>query len=180
MFSPTLARIILIATIFTQPAFADGVPSEFVPDPMRPGWTPSQGSNSSGNVQGPGKSNQPYRNWDVGRSLNGTPVVVYGGPGTDRYGRARIFDEPIGGSMIYRIPGSLDSYTNPDGPQNPPQPPNPDDPYNPPNPPARDDVPGPLGVFGACSAFFYSRRLRNRIKPLTELYDNKKKASSNT
>lgn len=166
-----LAKIILISAVLSSPAFADGVTGQFVPDPGRPGWKPSPSDivyqeNSD-------QSNQLHRNWDVGRTADGTPVVVYGGAGTDRYGRARIYDEPIGGSTVIIRPGNPNPI--PVDPERPLEPPvKPVIPVVPVNP--GDPVPGPLGVAGAVAAFTYSRKLRNRMR----FYDTKNKASGNT
>ena len=148
-----LGRILLIAyAIFTQPAMADGVPGQFVPDPVNPNWRPSP-SDIVYRDNGQG-SESPHRSWDVGRTSDGYPVVVYGGPGTDGYGRARIYDEPIGGSTVIIVPGNP-PILNPDKPSNPIIPVIPVEPES--------DVPCPLGIFGVGAAFAYSRKLRNRI-----------------
>lgn len=179
MLTSTVGRIFLIASaVFIQPAMADGFPDRYIPDPGKNRQEKPESVKATPSPGGSGVmtdfSGQPYTAQDVKygynpvpygmrrsgggfvRVWNGAPAGFNSGIGSMAYAvrLAQQKNDPIGP----QLPPNL-----PERPENPENPENPDNP-NPPNPPIKtDNVPGPLGIFGAGAAFMYSRKLRRRI-----------------
>lgn len=161
----TVPSLALTAALIAAPlpALADAwIPGQVVPDPGRPGATPTPGVEAAG--AGRSTSAAPT----ASNALPGAPGPIPGGAGP-----RQLFDTPIGWiPLAERPPVGMAAWSGSQGdlalvvvtpepdPLDPVDPVAPITPLDPPEP----DVPGPAGIAGAAAAWGFSRRLRARCR----------------